>query len=194
MPSIAISHVVVCVCFCIFAVIESSSSLCDGRLTRPKMAAMISRTYPACRDVDLTHELAICEAGEADVSDTFTEILPPLKSKCPDGSWNRTCYPVPPRDVIYAFSCVCSSALQNWNVDVRATYWSDLESLSTPVNGASYTRRLMLEGGECIAREFMKMVTVVVSYNLPNSVYTASSFDIWSFEPYRARLDNYLAI
>ena len=163
--------------------IGSSSAICEGRLmlTGSKVAAMMNGTYPECRDVDLRFELSICEVGEADVGDRQTrassaERLPSVTMICPDVSWNRTCYPVPTDDVIYAFSCVCRSAVLIWNAaEVRDTYWSDLKVLEPPVDGVFHTSHLMMIGGECIAQEFIKMGPVVQGYNLPASVYTASS-------------------
>ena len=152
-------------------------------------------TYPECRNVDLRFELPICEVGEADVGDWPTrassaERLPPLKTPCPDGSWNRTCYPVPKDDVMYAFSCVCRSAGHIWNAaDVRDTYWSDLKALTPPADGVFYTRNLMMVGGECIAREFIMMGPVIQGYNIPDSVYNASSTD-GAYDPFRAVLDD----
>ena len=199
-PSMAIPYLAVRVYFCMIALIESSFAVCEGklRLTEPEMAAMMNGTYPECRNVDLRYELPICEVGEADVGDWPTrassaERLPPLKMTCPDESWNRTCYPVPTDDVIYAFACVCSSAPDILNAaDVRDTTWSDLKAVSPPVDGVFYTRHLMIVGGECITQEFIKMGPVIQGYNLPDSVYTASSINVASsnvYDPYRARLD-----
>ena len=179
----------------IMTLIESSSAICGGhlRLTGPGMAAMINRTYPLCRDVDLRYESPICELSEDDVSDTCSssaQALPPLPV-CEDGTWNRTCYPVSTRDVNYHMSCVCHSAVHIPD-DVRATYWSGLEELSPPVGGAFYTRRLMMEGGECITQEIIKMEPVVARYDLPDSVYTASTSRNSQLLPYRAHIDDYL--
>ena len=195
----AILFIFVRVYFCMVVLRESSSAICEGelRLTRPKMAAMMNGTYPECRGIDFRYELSICEVGEADVGDWPTcvssaERLPPLKRTCPDGSWNRTCYPVPTDDVMYAFSCTCHSAGHIWNTaDVRDTYWSDLEAVNLPVDGLLYTRRLMMVGGECIAQEFIKtqLVAVIKGYNLPDSVYTVSSSIHVSFSPHKARLN-----
>ena len=154
---------------------------------------MLNGTYPACRDINITLKLPICEVDEDDVSDTCsssTHTIPCLKSSCPDGSWNRICYPVPTDDVIYAFSCVCHSAVHIWNVDdVRVTYWSDWEQLDHPIDDAYFARSLMVEGGGCITREFIKMRLIVYGYNLPDSVYTASSTYSWHFSPEKARVN-----
>ena len=180
----------------IMAQIESSSATCDGELSLagPKMAAMMNRSYPACRAVDIRFSIPICEIGEHDVTDicrTTADTIPCLKSACPDGSWNRTCYPVPRNDVIYAFSCVCHSAAHIWNAaDARATYWSDWKALGPLIDGAFYTRNLMMEGGQCIAHEFIKMSFIVAGDELPDSVYTASTSYTGDYLPYKARLTN----
>ena len=153
------------------------------------MAAMMNGSYPACRDIDFSYELFICETDEADVGDNCSSSahgLPPLPV-CEDGTWNRTCYPKFTHDVGYHMNCVCRSLVRIPD-DVGATYWSGLESLSPPVDGVFYTRPLMMAGGECITQELIKMGPVVVGYDLPDSVFTASS--IWSddYPPYKARL------
>ena len=191
----AIAYLIISVYLCIIELMESSHAigLCDGQLTGHKMAAMLNRTHPPCRDKDLRFELPICEIGEDDVGDTCSasaQALPPLPA-CEDGTWNRTCYPVTTHNVNYHMKCMCHSFVHIPG-DVRATYWSDLEALSPPVDGAFYTRRLMMEGGECIAQEFVKMGAVVKAYDLPDSVYTASSSYSSNVLPYKARLDAYI--
>ena len=139
------SYLTVCPYVCtitLIMLIESSSAACDGQLslTGPKMAAMMNRTYPLCRDADLRFELPICELGEYDVSDTCRTTagtIPCLKSTCPDGTWNRTCHPQLRNDVIYALSCACRSAVHIPD-DVKATNWSGMETLSPPVGGAFF--------------------------------------------------------
>ena len=63
--------------------------------------------------------------------------------------------------------------------------------MSPPVDGAFYTRRLMIEGRECIEQEFLKMGAVVKAYDLTDSVYrpTASSSYGSGFPSQKARLD-----
>ena len=75
--------------------------------------------------------------------------------------------------------------------DVRDTYWSDYEALSRPIDEAFYARRLVMDGGECITRQLIKMRSIVAGYDLPDSVYTASSIFSGQFEPYRAKIADY---
>ena len=197
-----------CLCFtiitwvCFIRLIQSSntelaSNTCDDHLNLQKQLTLLNGTYPACRDVDNTRKLTICEIDEKDVSDTCSissDPIPCPKSTCPDGSWNRTCYPVPRNDVIYAFKCVCHSAAHIWDVaDVRATFWSDLEPLDQPVGGAYFARRLTMIGGGCIAREFIKIGPIVYGHNLPDSVYTASSSYSSNYPPYKAHIKQYMS-
>ena len=50
----------------------------------------------------------------------------------------------------------------------------------------------MMDGGECITRELIKIGPVVAGYNLPDGVYTASSVYSNQYEAYRAKLTDYL--
>ena len=131
------------------ALIRSSSVTCDENLSLRglKMRSMINRTLPLSRNINLTLITPVCNLDEHDMSDTCStsaETLPSLPL-CPDGSWSRTCYPVPTHNVNYHLKCVCHSFVPM--TDVRDTYWSDYEALSSPVDGAFYTRRLMMGAG-----------------------------------------------
>ena len=174
--------------------IRSSSVTCDQNLSLRglKMRSMINRTLPLSRNINLTLITPVCNLDEHDMSDTCStpaETLPFLPV-CPDGSWNRTCYPVPTHNVNYHLKCVCHSFVPM--TDVRDTYWSDYEALSPPVDGAFYTSRLMMDGGECITRELIKIGPVVAGYNLPDGVYTASSVYSNQYKSYRAKITDYL--
>ena len=186
-------YLIAVTCLSFVRLIHSSTDTCDQLMSVQKKLSMLNGTYPACRDIDITLKLPICEVDKDDVSDTCstsTHTIPCLKSACPDGSWSRTCYPVPTDDVIYAFSCVCHSAVHVWNVaDVRVPYWSNWEPLDHAIDGAYFARRLMVEGGGCITQEFIKMRLIVYDYNLPNSVYTASSSYSSYFSAERARVN-----
>ena len=112
-----------------------------------------------------------------------------LASLCPDGTWKRACYPTMSPSLPLDWTCVCQSAGTS---DVRATYWSGWEDLSPPVGEAHFTRRLMMEGGECITREFNLVWRPVVSgYNLLNNAFTASHTQASSYPVYKARVDAY---
>ena len=156
------------------------------------MAAMINRNYTLCRDVDFKFELPICEVKEevGDTSHHAADRLPALHTPCPDGTWNRTCYPRSTPGDVYHMNCVCQSFVPIPG-DVRDTYWSDFETLTPPVNGVFYTRNLTMEGGQCITQELIKMGPVVSSYGLPDTVtvYTSSSIYSGHYYEYKARLD-----
>ena len=193
-------HLVVLQALLVTCLLHSSSGGCGEDLTTkgPKVRALISRRFPSCRDVDFTSELPICELGEDDGRWSTPNNMHPTLPACPGGTWNRTCYPAPANDVIYDLRCVCHSSV-HVTADVRATYWSDVEELSVPVNGAPYTRRLMMEGEECIAQEYIKagpplpIGPIITDYTLPDSIFTASSSYDGNYVPYKARLDNYFA-
>ena len=171
------------------------SATCDGcPLTAgPKMMAMMNRTYPLCRDADLTIKLPICEVNEDDTGDTCSlspARFPCLKSACPDGSWNRTCYPGMRVGFLFAFTCVCRSLVSNLSA-AKDTYWSEVGAMSPPVDEAFYYRSLMMGGGECITPEFWRWRPIVAGYNLPDNVYTASTDYGNGFVPYKARINGY---
>ena len=182
-------HFFVLTCLSVLRLTQSTSDICDEHLSIQKTTAMLNLTYPACRNIDLRLQLFICEVGEGD---TFTSsTADPIP--CPDGSWNKICYPVPRNNVIYALSCVCRSIVNIWNApDVRNTSWSNWEIVAEPESWAYQVRRLMMEGGDCIAREFIKIRPVISGYNLPDSVYTASSSYSADFAPYKANMNSYL--
>ena len=139
------------------------------------------------------HKLPICEVDEDDTGDKCSPSstgFPCLKSACPDGSWNRTCYPVMRVGFMFAFTCVCRS-LVSIITAARDTYWSEVGAMSTPVDEAFYYRSLMMDGGECITPEFWRFRPVVAGYNLPENVYTASTDYGNGFVPYKAHINGY---
>ena len=175
--------------------IEAFSDSCDKHfsLGDPEMAALINSTYPSCDQRNFSIELPICQVyGENTVDTCYAPHgrLPALPA-CPDGTWNRTCYPKTSVDMIY-MDCVCHSVVQVTD-NIRETHWENWQKLDLPVNGAYYRRRLVM-GTECIGQEFVKIPLnpIVKAHNLPDSVYTASSFNKDKHEAYRARLDKYL--
>ena len=175
---------------------RASSDSCDKHLNLrgPEMAALINRTYPSCDQKDFSKELPICQIDKDNRLDTG--YAPgdrlPASSACPDGTWNRTCYPRAPTDMFEIhMECVCHSGVPTTD-NIRETHWGNWQKLDPPVNGAHYTRRLMM-GTECIGQEFDKtfLQPIVKTHSLPDSVYTASSYYNSASGPYRARIDNY---
>ena len=88
------------------------------------------------------------------------------------------------------YTCVCRSGV-HITEDVRNTSWSSLELITPPVHGAYYAMRLMLDGGECITREFILDKPIVSSFGLPDTVYSASSSWDGNSLPYNARFGAY---
>ena len=172
-----------------------ASDSCDMSfsLRGPEMAALINRTYPSCDERDLSTELPICQIDKENRLNTSYaphDRLPALCA-CPDGTWNRTCYPRAPADMFEIhMECVCHSGVPTTD-NIRETHWENWQNLDPPVNGAHYTRRLIM-GTECIGQEFDKtfLRPIVKTHSLPDSVYTASSYYNFGSVPYRARIDN----
>ena len=181
----------------IIGLIEASSDSCDRHfsLRDPEMAALINRTYPSCDQRNFSIELPICQiTGENTVDTCYAPPgrLPALPA-CPDGTWNRTCYPRISQHMFQKIhmNCVCHSGVLVTD-DIRETHWGNWQKLDPPVYGAHYRRRLMMDT-ECIGQEFVKIFLnlIVKTRNLPDSVYTASSFYQVNHEAKRARVDNY---
>ena len=173
--------------------IQSSSNTCNETLSLigPKMAAMMNRNYTLCRDVDFRLEWPICEVHEkeeaADRCIISAGRLHALHTPCPDGTWNRTCYPLFTRGDIYHMNCVCQSIVHIPD-DVRATYWSNLEAPNPPVDGVFYIRHLMMAGDECITQEMIRTGPVISGLGLPISVFSCST-NYASATPDKAHID-----
>ena len=178
----------------IIGLIVASSDSCDKHfsLRDPEMAALINQTYPSCDQRDFSIELPICRIDDENTVDTCyapSGRLPALPA-CPDGTWNKTCYPRTSVNMMY-MNCVCHSGVPSTD-NIRETHWENWQKLDPPVNGAHYRRRLMM-GTECIRQEFVKISLnpIVATHSLPDSVYTASSSYTDMFAEYRARIDAY---
>ena len=161
-------------------IICSSSNSCDQHfsLRGPELAALVNRTYPSCRQMDLSAGSRICQITTA--------------TACPDGTWNRTCYPRESSTDMIHMDCACDSAavLRNTgNAESRETFWEDWQA-----HGSNYRRRLMMDT-ECIGQEFatlpVPLKPIVATYDLPDSIFTASSFYGIEHEEFRARIDRY---
>ena len=175
---------------------KASFDSCDNHLSLrgPEMAALINRTYPTCNQINFTRELPVCQIDNENTVDTCYGHPGRLSAlpACPDGTWNRTCYPRTSDDM-KDIECVCHSSVQ-FTGDIRETDWEKWKKLEPPVNGAHYRRRLVMDS-ECIGQEFIKLPIkpIVARHSLPDSVYTASSYyqNDAAKGPYRARIDKY---
>ena len=173
---------------------SSSADLCDEHMDirGPRMMAMMNGTYPSCRDVDLSSKLAVCELGnDDDVTSLYgsTYIRANLHA-CPDGSSKKVCYPRIREGFDLFYSCVCRSGVQ-YPENVTTILWSSWEEITPPVEGVYYAIRLMIDGGECITREFILNKPIISGFGLPDSVFTASSnYNAINF-PHQARFGAY---
>ena len=179
---------------------KASSDSCDKsfNLRASALTALINRTYPSCDHRDFSIELPICQIDKENTVDTCYAPLGELPAlpACPDGTWNRTCYPRTSPHMFQKIhmNCVCHSGVPTTD-NIRETDWENWQHLDPPVNGDHYRRRLMMDT-ECIGQELVKisLEPIVKTHSLPDSVYTASS--IYSVKnnhgPQRARIDNYI--
>ena len=180
-------------CFCLIIIFCQSiiclvAGTCENQ-TRQQVIALANGAYPSCRDVDLATELLICQRDEHDEGDTCGPADPPVEPPCPGETWERVCYPEMTPGLPLNWTCVCHSPATG---DARATYWSGWEALVPPVGDAHFTRRLVMEGGECITREYsLVWRAVVAGYNLPDSVFFASDKQAASYPAYKARVDDF---
>ena len=178
-------------------IIYSSSDACDQHfsLRGPELAAMVNRTYPSCDQVDLSAGSRICQINyesTGDMRHANDATLPALTTACTDGTWNRTCYPRESSTDMIQMDCVCHSAMVLLNTDnaaPRETNWENWQA-----HGANFRRRLMMDT-ECIGQEFailpVPLKPIVATYDLPDSIFTASSGMGADHEEFRARIDNY---
>ena len=193
----AISRSAIIIFMIRLGMLAASSDSCDKHLSLrgAEMTALIRHTYPSCDQRDFSIELPICQIDRENAVDTCYAShgrLPALPA-CPDGTWNRTCYP---KSSLHMFQkihmdCVCHSGVPTTD-NIRETDWENWQKLDPPVNGAHYRRRLMM-GTECIGQEFVKisLEPIVATHSLPNSVYSSSLPYVTDHEPHRARIDNY---
>ena len=175
---------------------RSFSDSCDKHLSLrgPEMAALINRTYPSCAQKDFPIELPICQIDKENRIDTRyvpLDRLPALPA-CPDGTWDRTCYPRTSTDMFEIhIECACHSGVSATD-NIRESDWENWQKLDPPVNGVYYIRRLMMDT-ECIGQEGIKipLEPIVATHILSDCVYTASSHYNSHSLAHRARIDVY---
>ena len=176
-------------------IIYSSSDACDQHfsLRGPELAALVNRTYPSCDQMDLSVGPRICQINcesKVDMCHANYGTLLALTTACPDGTWNRTCYPIELSTDMTHMNCICHSAVVVRNTDnARETNWEKWQA-----HGANFRRRLMMDT-ECIGQEFailpVPLKPIVATYDLPDSIFTASTYHGANHEQFRARIDKY---
>ena len=117
---------------------------------------------------------------------------------CPDGSLNKTCFPVADSNSLH-YMCLCHSALHHQIDNGITATWSPWQMMSISHRQFTFSRKLYssaLEG--CLIQEYEtdppklpEIVNIVAEYNLPDSVFSASSTAGSGHEPHRARIDAY---
>ena len=95
----------------------------------------VNGTYPSCDQRDFSIELPKCQIDAENTEDTCSA-LPGRLTACPDGTWNRTCYPRSSCDM-KDIECVCHSNPKMTD-SVRETKWENWQHLYPPVKGAHY--------------------------------------------------------
>ena len=178
----------------VICVSRVTADVCDEhmRMNGSRMMALMNSTYPSCRDVDLSSKLAVCELGidDEDTSLYGSTYISANLHACPDGSLKKVCYPQIQEVFKLFYTCVCRSGVQITD-EVRNTTLSAWEEITPPVQGAYYAIRLRIDGGECITREFILDKPIVSGFDLPDTVYTASSIYNHQSSFRDARFDDY---
>ena len=130
---------------------------CGGHLDNSALVAILSETYPRCRDLNLSLGSLVCELGDDDISSTQygSTYIPAGVSACPDGSLDKVCYPER-HPAWRAFTCVCRSAV-DMSTNIPSTYWTDWATLNTPINEMPYFRSFMMDQGGCVIQEFSQV-------------------------------------
>ena len=144
--------------------------------------------------MDFSRKLAVCELGNDD-DDTYlygSTFISANLHACPDGSTKKVCYPQVHEEFDLFYKCVCRSGVQITD-EVRNTSLSAWGEITPPVQGAYYAIRLMIHRGDYITREFILDTPIVSGFDLPDSVYTASSTYINAIIIFErdARFDDY---
>ena len=121
-------------------------------------------------------------------------------SRCPDGSLNKTCFPVAGSNSLH-YMCLCHSALHHQVDNGITATWSTWKFMDISYKQFNFTRKLSSDAtAACLVQEYEtdpelpEIVNIVAEYTLPDSIFSASS--IWrdEHEAYRARIDAYFSL
>ena len=171
------------------------------------LSGMMNSTEMRCGDMNLATQRRVCEVFTVDDernmlcggNERDDKCNRPL-ILCPDGSLNKTCFPVSDSNLMH-YMCLCHSARDHQMYVPTATQasWSPWKRLTDHTKGFAYTRKLYLtSSSKCQLQEFdsLMLMNIVSEYQLPHSIFSASS--TWGgnlqgpYGPYRARIDMYL--
>ena len=176
---------------------------CGGNvlLTDPvALSAMMVSTENRCGQLNLTRHRLSCTTlkieDEAHLSCRGSNLdtkCSSCNSLCPDGSLEKTCFPVANRYSLH-YTCICHSALNGQVYTTTQATWSPWQIMDVNYEHFNYTRKLYIYSGTvCLAQECDTdpAMYIISGNNLPDAIFSASS--IWgrNHEAYRARIDKY---
>ena len=130
---------------------------CGGHLDGSAIIAILSETYPRCRDLDLSLRSLVCEIGNDDIGSTQygSTYIPAGLSACPDNTFDKVCYPELHSDC-RVYNCVCRSFV-NKGIEVSGGNWTDWAPLNNPVKGMNYFRSFLMDEERCSVQEFSQV-------------------------------------
>ena len=194
------------ICF-ISSLFLTVSAECGGdvRWRDPEaLSVMMNSTETRCADINLSTQRRVCKVLSEDDEKKLlcgengrdVDCNRPI-SLCPDGSLNKTCFPVSDSNSIH-YMCLCHSAGDQYTFTTNKPPWSPWQTLTGHKKGFGFTRRLYMDSSsECLVEEYDSqiVVNIISEYQLPDSIFSASSTYSSTpsvpHAPYRARIDNY---
>ena len=176
---------------------------CGGNvlLTDPvALSALMFSTETRCGQLSPTRHRSSCTTLNVEDVTYLSYGESTLDTKCsscsslyPDCSLKKTCFPVASRYSLH-YTCICHSVHNGQMHTTTQATWSPWKLLDVNYEHFNYTRKLYIYSGTvCLAQEYHlnPVANIISKYNLPDTIFSASS--IWGkyHEAYRARIDNY---
>ena len=159
-------------------------------------AILLSENFQTCQSLDLNQDRLICEIhSEEDENNLVCLGLSSCKmpvTLCPDGSINKTCFPL--RDDNYlSYQCICHSKRRLQSI-VPVTEWTTWATSTNTYQSFTSERSLIVPSlAWTVLQEFSQhnptMVYIISNYQLPASVYSASSAINDEHGAHRAAID-----
>ena len=189
------------ICF-ISSLFRTVTGECGGdlRWRDPEALSVLMNSTESCADMNLTTQRRVCRVLGADDGrhllsggNGHNVNCNRSISLCPDGSLNKTCFPLSASKSIN-YRCICHSILDHLGYKFEATQalWSPWQQLTGYTKGFNYNRELYMESSsECLLEEYASWIHLISEYQLPASIFIASSAWDTSHAPYRARIDSY---
>ena len=167
------------------------------------LSLMMTSTEIRCGQVNLTRHRLSCnvlnEEDERNMVCRSGQQNSVSVSLCPDGSLNKTCFPVTASNSLY-YKCLCHTA-HHHQVDhgITAT-WSPWQMLNVSFRQFTFTRKLHSDAvAGFLVQEYEtdpgipEIVNIISNYGLSDSIFSASTFYASEYEPHRARIDAYFS-